>query len=96
MWVLDDTLFRQFILLTLFWALNFTDNRITLITDMDMTIKLVCYTNIFSSPHAIYDHFVIPIRYSAANTSEINIIGIYIDYWVTAFRDVFFQIIFIL
>ena len=41
MWVLDDTLLRQFILLTLFWALNFTDNRITLITDMDMTIKLV-------------------------------------------------------
>ena len=30
-----------------------------------MTIKLVCYTDVFASPHAIYDHFVIGIRYSA-------------------------------
>ena len=40
-----------------------------------MTIKLVCYTDVFASPHAIHDHFVIGIRYSAGNTSKIKIIG---------------------
>ena len=61
-----------------------------------MTIKLVCYTDVFASPHAIHDHFVIRIRYSAGNTSEIKIIGNYIDYRFTAFRDVLYQMIFLL
>ena len=42
---------------------------------MDMTIKLVGHTDVFASPHAIYDHFAIGIRYSVENTSEIKIIG---------------------
>ena len=40
-----------------------------------MTIKLVFHTDVFASPHAIHDHFVIGIRYSTGNTSEIKIIG---------------------
>ena len=45
-----------------------------------MTIKLVCYTDVFASPHTTHEHFVIGIRYSAGNTSEIKIIGNYMDY----------------